>query len=64
MEQMINVVAKKGCICPRENPREPVITDVDPVAVVKSRYYTRLLSDGSLCLMPVKSVKKEKGGKE
>jgi hypothetical protein len=64
MGQIISVIAKAGCICPRENPREPVITDIDVVPVIKSRYYTRLLADGSLHLVPEKPVKKEKGGSQ
>lgn len=48
MGEKITVVAKPGRVCPRENPREPMITDTDPVSVTKSVYYIRLLADGSL----------------
>ncbi|HEX2955726.1 MAG TPA: hypothetical protein VHO70_02775 [Chitinispirillaceae bacterium] len=60
-KRKITVVAKSGCICPRENPREPVITDSEPVEVNESVYYSRLLADGSL--KEVKTEKVKKGSK-
>jgi len=46
--EKIKVVAKNGCICPRERIGEPVITDAGPVEVKRTPFYTRLIRDGSL----------------
>lgn len=44
----IKIIAKAGCICPRERIGEPVITDAEPVEVKRTPFYTRLILDGSL----------------
>ena len=59
---MITVLAREGCTCPRENGVEPVITDLSPVTVPESFYYTRLLADGSLRLAD-DAIPKSKGAK-
>jgi hypothetical protein len=64
MPSTISVIAKSGCIVPRENPAEPVITDNEPVQVVKTIYYQRLLADGSITIHDEKQQKQpqKKGG--
>ena len=63
MGEKIKVVAKAGCVCPRENPREPIITDSEPVALIKTPYYTRLLADGSLRIYTEKRRSEKAGDK-
>lgn len=57
----INVIAKPGCICPREIPQESVISDREAVAVPETTYYTRLIADGSLKIVrpAIEQKKKE-----
>ncbi len=62
IKQKMTVVAKAGRVCPRENPREPVITDNAPVLVPASVYYMRLVADGSLREIKVKEPKPHKTG--
>jgi hypothetical protein len=58
----VTVIAKPGCICPRENPRESLITDQDAVTVPATMYYTRLIADGSLIIYrPTVEQKKKRG---
>jgi hypothetical protein len=65
----MTVKAREGTRCPMEgNPRR-YITDAAPSAVPDTRYYRRLLRDGSLVpAEPPKqakaSRKKEEGGKQ
>ncbi len=67
MDAMLTVVAQEGCLCPRENPRDPRITDSEPVQVPSNLFYRRLIADGSLRLVsgltePAESGKKKNGG--
>jgi hypothetical protein len=57
----ITVIARPGCVCPRENPREPLITDSEAVTVPDTTYYTRLIADGSLLKVKPNEQKKKKG---
>jgi hypothetical protein len=59
----ITVVAKAGCVCPRERPGETFINDKEPAIVKNTPFYTRLIRDGSLRIWqqakaPVKKTEK------
>lgn len=47
-ESQMRVLANPGCICPRQDPRDPVINDSVPVEVPDTSYYRRRIADGSL----------------
>ena len=44
----VEVVAKEGTWCPRENDPRRYITDSAPVAITLTPYYRACLRDGSL----------------
>jgi hypothetical protein len=44
----MRVVAKQGCVCPRQDHRDPPINDKIPAEVPDTAYYRRRIADGSL----------------
>lgn len=51
MGEKLLVIAAFGKRVPRENPADPWIDDTAGVSVVNSRYYRRLITDGSLVVV-------------
>ncbi|MCL2689066.1 MAG: DUF2635 domain-containing protein [Chitinispirillia bacterium] len=60
----LRVIAKEGCLCPRENRKDAPIDDKTPVEVDSTPYYIRRISDGSLVIaeliLPSAPVKESK----
>ena len=58
--KQVEVIAPTGLICPRET--HGMITDSAPVTVPLTRYYKRMLAEGSLLryVAPAKKTVKEK----
>jgi hypothetical protein len=63
MMDLILVVAKKGCTCPRRSAFEENITDSKPVEVPATAYYLRLIDDGSLVRVAAQKTEPESSKK-
>ena len=51
----MNVIAKQGRSCPRQDPRDAHITDAQAVQVPDTEFYRRLVADGSLSIVVEKT---------